>query len=163
MQCGRAMAPSSKTAFAPAPSRAVVAAATLVSQLLGTLAFAFGLVWIVALRVNDAAVVAVLVVGALAVFAGGHAHRGSVVALGACAAFDVAASVVGLARLPGVEAFTQPVLARFAAEDHLAVGLTVTGIVAALAAITCIAALPQARRFAAWRGQRVLEAARVRG
>lgn len=125
------------------------------------LAFALALVWIVALHVTQPAVIAVMIAGAACVFAGGNAHRGNVIALGICAAFDTAVAVLALARLPITEAFAWPPLARFHLEAQLPVLLLVSGVVAGLAAITCIAALPQARRFAAWRGEQILHAARV--
>ena len=155
------MAPPSVATSTPPPSRKVVATATLASQLLGTIAFALALVWIVALRVTDPVVIAVMVVGAVVVFAGGNAHRGNVIALGICAAFDAGVALAALARLPAADAFVWPPLARFHAAPHLAFAMVIAGIVAALAAITCIAGLPQARRFAAWRGEQILHAARV--
>jgi hypothetical protein len=155
------MSPASPAVYAPPPSRTLVATATLASQLLGTLAFALGLIWIVALRVTDPSIIAVMVAGAICVFAGGNAHRGNVIALGICAVFDVAVAVAALARLPATRAFAWPPLARFDVEQHLPIALLAAGIIAALAAITCIAALPQARRFAAWRGEQILHAARV--
>lgn len=155
------MAPAQVVVYAPPPSRTLVATATLASQLLGTLAFALGLIWIAALHVTDAAIVAVMVAGTVAVFAGGNAHRGNVIALGLCAVFDVAVAVATLARLQVTESFAWPPLARFGAESALPLAMLGAGVVAALAAITCIAALPQARRFAAWRGEQVLHAARV--
>ena len=161
--CGRAMAPAEVVIYAPPPSRTLVATATLASQLLGTFAFALGLVWIVALRVTDATILAVMLAGTVAVFAGGNAHRGNVIALGLCAVFDSAVALATLARLPVTEAFAWPPLARFGVDAHLTLAMLLAGVIAALAAITCIAALPQARRFAAWRGEQVLHAARVRG
>ena len=155
------MAPPSVAASTPPPSRRIVATATLASQLLGTVAFALALVWIVALRVSDPVVIAVMVVGAAVVFAGGNAHRGNVIALGVCAVFDAAVAIAALAHLPAAETFLWPPLARIQAEQHLALGMLIAGIVAGLAAVTCIAGLPQARRFAAWRGEQILHAARV--
>ena len=155
------MAPATPQTFAPPPSRTIVAAATLASQLLGTCAFALALAWIVALRVTEPQIIAVMIVGAVVVFAGGNAHRGNVIALGICATFDVAAACALLARIPAAEAFAWPPLARAGVEHYLAIAMLAAGIVAALAAITCIAALPQARRFAAWRGEQILHAARV--
>lgn len=155
------MAPPSPAASAPAPARTLVAAATLASQLLGTLAFALALVWIVALRVTEPTVIAVMVVGAACVFAGGNAHRGNVTALGICVVFDLAVAVAALVRLPAADAFAWPALARIHAEPHLALVMAAAGATAALAAVACIAALPQARRFAAWRGEQILHAARV--
>jgi len=155
------MAPESPTIYAQPPARTLVATATLASQLLATIAFALALVWIVALRVSEPAVIAVLCVGAVCVFAGGNAHRGNVIALGICAAFDIAVAITTLVRLPSAVAFTEVPFARFHAAAYLPAAMLVAGVIAALAAVTCIAALPQARRFAAWRGEQILHAARV--
>ena len=155
------MAPATPMTFAPPPKRSLVATATFASQLLGTIAFALAVAWIAALRVTEPQILAVMIVGAIVVFAGGNAHRGNVVALGICATFDVAVAAALLARVPVAEAFASPPLARLHVDQHLALALLAAGIVAALAAIACIAALPQARRFAAWRGEQILHAARV--
>lgn len=155
------MAPLSAAVIAPPPSRTLVATATLATQLLGTLAFALALVWIVALRVTDPVILAAGLAGAACVFAGGNAHRGNLVALGLCAVFDIGVAVATLARLPAAEAFAVPGFARIGAEQHVGLALFIAGTIAALAAITCLAALPQARRFAAWRGEQILHAARV--
>jgi hypothetical protein len=147
--CGAAMTRSIPIQYATPPARTLVTTATFATQLLGTLAFALALVWIVALRITAPPIIAVLLAGAVAVFAGGHAHRGNVIALGVCTAFDLAVAVFILARLSATEAFAWPALARL----HVAPTyfLLAAGILAALAAIACIAAMPQARRFAAWR------------
>ena len=155
------MAAATPQAFAPPPSRTRVAAATFASQLLGTFAFALALVWIAMLHVTEPSIIAVMIAGAAVVFAGGHAHRGNLVALVLCAAFDVTAAIALLARLPAAEAFAWPPLARIHAEQYLAIAMPIAGAVAALAAVACIAALPQARRIAAWRGEQILHAARV--
>lgn len=155
------MAPPSAAVTAPPPSRTLVATATLATQLLGTLAFVLALAWVVALRVTDPVVVAIAAAGAACVFAGGNAHRGNLAALGMCALFDIGIAVATLGRLSATEAFAVPAFAHVDAEQHVRLALFVAGTIAALAAITCIAALPQARRFAAWRGEQILHAARV--
>jgi hypothetical protein len=162
VQCGAAMYPKTE-ATEPPPARTLVSTATLASQLLGTIAFALALFWLVVLRVHDATVIGVLVTGAVVVFAGGHAHRGSVVALALCAAFDVAVAIAMFAKPPVALAFVWAPLARASetlAARHELVMITL-GAIAALAAIACGAARAQARRFAAWRDTRILHAARV--
>lgn len=157
--CGARMSRTMPITYAKPPSRAFVATATFASQLLGTFAFALALVWIVALRSTEPPVVGVLLAGAVAVFAGGNAHRGNVIALGICTVLDLAAALFLLARLAVTDAFAGPALARVGIDPPTYV-LLGTGIVAALAAIACVAAMPQARRFAAWRGEQILQAAR---
>lgn len=147
--CGAAMSRSIPIQYATPPTRTLVTTATFATQLLGTLAFALALVWIVALRVTAPPIIAVLIAGAGAVFAAGHAHRGNVIALGICTVFDLAAAAFLLARLSVTEAFAGPALARL--HVHPTYVLLAIGILAAVAAIACIAAMPQARRFAAWR------------
>ena len=148
--CGRAMAKTIPRPTPP-PSRAVVATAALVTQLLGTTAFALALVWILALHVTSTPVLAITAAGALCVFAGGAAHRGSLRALAACATFDLAVAILLFARPPEADAFLHPALAQLSATAHLALAATLLGAVAALAALTCLAAVPQTRRFAAFR------------
>jgi len=161
VQCGRAMAPLSSAIVTPPPSRIVVSIATLASQLLGTIAFALALVWIVSLRVTEPLVIGAMVAGAICVFAGGAAHRGNLVALGLVAAFDLGLAFAMLAKLPTAAAFLWGPLARIHADDHLALITSATGGAAALAALVCIIAMPQAKRFATWRDHQILHAART--
>ena len=162
IQCGAAMAPPT-IATDPPPRRALVSAATFASQLLATITFALALAWIAALGVIDALTIGILATSAICVFAGGTAHRGSLVALALCSAFDIGVALVTLARLPITNAFTSPPLAHLSEPlaNRLDAILLVIGAFAALSALACIAALPQARRFAAWRGEQILHAARV--
>ena len=156
--CGARMSRTMPITYAKPPSRAFVSTATFASQLLGTAAFALAIVWIVALRVTTPPVIAVLLAGAVAVFAGGNAHRGNIIALGICTVFDLAVAGLALPRLALTETFAAPALARLGvAPTYVLFG---AGILAALAAIACVAAMPQARRFAAWRGEQILQAAR---
>ncbi len=153
VKCGRAMAQRS-TEPPPTPPRSIVAAATLASQLLGTLAFGLALVWIVKHGNRAPWVFAILALGAVCVFAGGIAHRGSVRALAVCVLLDAAVAVVCLGHLSSVKGFMLPPVAWVAPAiaHELATAMTIAGAVAALAAVACIAAAPQARRFAQWRG-----------
>ena len=158
------MAPGvTASALGPAPARGLVSTATLLSQLFGTLAFALSLAWIISMRVTDGTVIGTLVVGAIVVFAGGNAHRGSLVGLVLCAAFDAAVAVLCLTKNATAGAFVGVPLARLSPSlfKHGELVLVVAGAVAAAAAIACMAALPQARRFAAWRGEQIMHAARV--
>ena len=150
VHCGAAMSPASSASFTRPPSRTFLAAATLATQLLGTLAFALALFWLVVLSHEQPVIFAVATAGAGAVFAGGAAHRGNLPALATCAAFDLALAAVLLARIPAADALLAPGLARLSAADHLALASTILGALAATATVACVAAFPQARRFAAW-------------
>lgn len=163
VRCGRAMATRIAEAYVPAPSRPVLATATLVSQVLGAVAFVLALVWRLRLGGEGAGIVAVMVAGAACVFAGGLAHRGSVVAVIACVAFDMAIAIACLTELSAAHAFVYVPVASIsaAAAAHLPLALAITGLLAVLAAIGCVAGLSQARRFAAWRDAQILQAARV--
>lgn len=146
----------------PAPSRPVLAGATLVSQLLGAITFALALLWIVKLGNRGGPTVAVMIAGALCVFAGGNAHRGSVLAVVACIAFDIAVAVACFA-VPEARAFVAAPIAWLAPAvvRHLAIAMVVVGSAGAIASVACLLALPQARRFGAWRDAQILRAARV--
>ena len=156
------MAPPSELPT-PAPSRARLAPATLVSQLLAASVFVMSLWWIVRHGNTDVAMIG-LVAGASGVFAGGMAHRGGVGALVACSVLDLALALSCLIAPPPVRAFVQPPLAKLSPRlvEELATSMIVMGVVAAIAAIACLVALPQARRFARWHDQRIQQAARAR-
>jgi hypothetical protein len=161
IQCGGAMAPASIARIAPAPSRGVAATATFVTQLLGTFVFALAVYSFVVLQRQEPFVIGLLAAGAFGVFAGGRAHRGSVNALCSCIAYDLALAVAVLSRIPEVNTFVTAPLQRLTLARVPT--LTTLGAVALVTAAACIAALPQVRRFAAWRGSRVMQAVRARG
>lgn len=163
VRCGAAMGLASTVVSVPAPRRTLVAAATLVSQLLGASVFALGLVWIIALHVTSEVVIGAVVASALVVFAGGHAHRGGHVALALCAAFDAAVGIALLLQIPIATAYTAAPMARIseALARHHEVIITITGGCAVVSAIACLAALPQARRFAAWQREQLDRLAHV--
>ena len=154
----------SSSAFTPAPPRWILSTAAFASQLLGTFAFAFALAWIYK---GDRLplTMAILVLGAASVFAGGHAGRGSASALGVCAAFDTAVAIACLCgiSISSAKAYVHAPLtwAAPSVANELPTAMAIAGVVAALAACACIAAVPQMRRFAAWRGEQILHAARV--
>lgn len=145
------------------PSRAMVAIATFTTQLLGALAFALAVVWIIKQGDRQPMTLTILTLGALGVFAGGNAHRGSILALALCALLDVAVAIGCLAKLSAVKAFVvTPVAWAAPSVGHeLALAISIAGIVAGLAASACIAAIPQTRRFTAWRDEQVLRASRA--
>ncbi len=161
VQCGAAMGRVMPRVAMP-PSRALLALGTFATQLFGTLAFAFALVWIIKLRVTDGLVIAGLVGGVACVFAGGAAYRGSVVALGVCAVLDLAIAIAFFAQYSDVVAFVTAPLASIAAQ-HLEPARMIVGCVAAMAAAECLVAAPQARQFAHWRSEQLRRAVFVRG
>lgn len=151
------MVPQSPNAFRPTPSRSIVSIATFTSQLLGALAFALAVVWIAKHGDRQPVTLTILVLGAVCVFAGGNAHRGSVLALALCALLDIAIAIACLAKISAVKAFVVTPLAWAAptVAHELAFAITIAGTVAVLAASACIAAIPQTRRFMAWRDELV--------
>jgi len=152
VRCGAAMGLASKVASVPAPRRTLVGTATFASQLLGTAVFVLGLVWIVALRTTTDVVFGALVASAILVLAGGHAHRGGVIALASCATFDLAIGIALLLKIPPAITYAEAPIVRIsdALARHHELVITITGIAAVVCAIACVAALGQARRFAAW-------------
>jgi len=127
--------------------------ATFTSQLFGALAFALAAVWLVVLGDHSPLTIGTLALGAVCAFAGGMAYRGSVNALGLCAVLDVAMGIALITKPFAVKAFVlvptmwvRPELVREAA-----LGMTLLGLVALATAAACIAAVPQVRRFVAWR------------
>lgn len=163
LQCCRAMVPESPNAFRPTPSRSIVAIATLTTQLLGAIAFALAVVWIIKQGDRQPMKLTILTLGAVGVFAGGNAHRGSVLALALCALLDVAVGVACLAKLAAVKAFVVTPLAWTAPHigHELALATTIAGAIAVFAASACIAAIPQTRRFIAWRDEQILHVSRA--
>ena len=159
VKCGRAMSPYKSDAFAIVPSRWMLSFATFISQLLGMLAFLMAATWMLKLGHRDVGAIGVALVGAVSVFAGGNAHRGSIRALGMCVAFDIAIGVACLIRWSSVTKFVYAPTAwaapRIAADLNLAMSITST--IALLTAVVCVVAVPQTRRYLAWhRTQRTL-------
>jgi hypothetical protein len=157
------MVPQWPDALHPTPSRSIIAIATCTSQLLGALAFALALVWIVKHGDRQPMKLTILALGAVCVFAGGNAHRGSVLALALCALLDIAVAVACLAKLSAVKAFVVPPVTWAAptVTHELALAITIAGTVAVLAAAASLAAIPQTRRFVAWRDEQHLRASRA--
>jgi len=161
--CGRAMTPPADLPT-PAPKRWLLAAATLVSQLLAIGLFTLALLWMIRHGDRSYLMVGFLVAGASGVFAGGSAHRGWTGALVGCAVLDLALSIACLSGAEHVKRFVAvPVVKLAPAFTRVDLAVAITGVVAAVAATACLLAIPQARRFAAWHDQRIEQAARRRG
>lgn len=152
VQCGRAMSPYKSDRFLIVPSRWILSFATFTSQLLGIIAFLMAAAWMLKLGHHNAGVVAVALFGAIAVFAGGHAHRGSVGALGVCAGVDLAIGVATLLKWRIVMTFAYYPLAWAAPKiaNDLVFAMSVASFVALIAAVACVFAVPQTRRYLAW-------------
>jgi hypothetical protein len=156
VRCGRAL--MTEPELPPAPPNAVAAVAVLASQLVGMLAFAVALAW--GWRASGdgrIAIGAVVAVGALWVLAGGGALRGSLFALVCCAVLDFALALTCLAGGDSVHDLVLATTARIAPEiivhaDRICAGV---GLFSALAAIMCIAAIPQVRRMAEWQDAQI--------
>jgi hypothetical protein len=162
VRCGAAMGRASIARIAIPPSRALLALGTFATQLFGTIAFALALVWIIRVGVTDDAVLVALFGGAVCVFAGGAAYRGSMVALGLCAVLDIAIAIALLAQQSHVIAFVTAPFANLSVQQLDMVRIVV-GCVAAMAAAECFVAAPKAREFAAWRNEQLKRAVFVRG
>jgi hypothetical protein len=128
--------------------------AALASQLLGMAAFCLVVAWAWIFKIDVGLALGVpLAIGALWVFAGGSALRGSLAALGCCALLDLALAATCFANASGAREFVRAATAQAAPAitPHVDVVFAIVGGVAALAAVACVAAIPQVRRMAAWR------------
>jgi hypothetical protein len=152
VQCGRAMSRHKSDTFSLVPSRWLLSSATFISQLLGILAFLMAATWMLELGHRNVGVITVALLGAVSVFAGGQAHRGSIGALGMCAGFDLAIGVVCLIRWSSVTKFVYAPTSWAAPEiaRDLNLAMSITSLVALLTAVVCIVAVPQTRRYLAW-------------
>jgi hypothetical protein len=146
------MSPYKSDAFSIVPSRWILSFATFISQLLGLLAFLMAAMWMLQLGHRNVGVIAVALFGALSVFAGGQAHRGSVWALGMCVGADLLVGVACLIRSASVTKFVYAPTAWAAPNiaSDLNLAMSITSIVALLTAVACIVAVPQTRRYLAW-------------
>ena len=153
VKCGRAMSPYNSDAFSIVPSRWMLAVATFISQLLGILAFLLAAIWMLDVGHRNGGVAAVALFGAVSVFAGGQAHRGSIGALGMCVVFDVAIGFACLIRPSIVTKFVYAPVAQTAPNiaGNLDVAMSIMTVVALLTAIVSMLAVPQSRRYLAWR------------
>ncbi len=159
VMCGRAMTPHKKDTFTRVPSRWILSFATFVSQLLGLIAFLIAATCMLELGHRNAAVFAVALFGAACVFAGGKAHRGSVRALGLCATIDLTIGVACLIPWSTVTDFVYAPTASVAPTiaNDLNSTMSITSLVALLAAVICIVAVPQTRRYLAWYRTQVVD------
>jgi len=167
VKCGRAMIPATLLPLAAPPGRALLASAMFATQLLGALVFALAFVWITKHHGDWPTNVAILCAGAIGVFAGGKAHRGSVRALGVAAVFDlgVATAFTCYGHVAAIKTFVVTPVAWVAPAllPMLSTIVMIAALIAVCAAAACIAAVPQTRRFAEWRYEQVLHAVRSWG
>jgi len=158
VRCGRALMSTPGVAAPPSSTVAVVAA--LASQLLGALAFFLVLASAWVFKIDGwVALGAPLALGALWVFAGGSAVRGSLAALTCCALLDTVLAAICFANAWGASGFVRAATARAAPAltMHIDTIQPIVGGIAALAAVACVAAIPQVRRMAAWRDARIAQ------
>jgi hypothetical protein len=156
VRCGRALTATLDVPSPPSISLAVVA--TLASLLLATVALCLVVAW--ALNVAHdprLAIGALLALGALWVFAGSSSLRGSLSGLGFCALLDIALALLALSSASPARGFVLPATAWIAPAiaPHVDTIFSAVGGAAALAAFTCLAALPQVRRMAAWQDAQI--------
>lgn len=161
------MIPATLLPLAAPPGRGLLASAMAATQLLGSLVFALAFAWLIKHRGDWPTNVAILSLGAIGVFAGGKAHRGSVVALGVAALFDlgVATAFTCFGRISAIKTFVATPVAWVAPAllPMLSTIVMIAAIIAVCAAAACVAAVPQTRRFAEWRYEQLLHAVRSWG
>jgi len=139
----------------PIPSKLIVTGASVLIELLCAIGFTLAALWM--LRTGDTGprAIAIAAICAVGILTGAMAYRGSVGglivggAIAAAIAFACAIDTSAVAEL-FVRARVAPLLVRD--PQKLA---TITAGVALIALGVCIAALPQARRFAAWQRMRI--------
>jgi hypothetical protein len=162
VKCGRALGPP-LPAPGPRPAIFLLAAATNVTQLVSGIAL--GLAIASAARHFDASAAfdAWLIVPLLGIFAGGKAYRGSPGALVVAAMIDtviVAVCLVGRDHV--IEMLHASGALRYVTVDTALLTYGIAAL-AGVAGLACLAALPQARRYAAWRHARIAIAFRTWG
>jgi len=162
VKCGRALGPP-LPAPGPRPAIFLLAAATNMTQLVS--AIALGLAIASAARHFDAsaALGAWLIVPLLGIFAGGKAYRGGPGALVVAAVIDAVIVAMCLAgRDHVIEMLHASGALRYVTVDTALLTYGIAAL-AGVAGLACLAALPQARRYAAWQHTRIELAFRTRG
>jgi hypothetical protein len=153
VRCGRAMhAP--RPPEPPVPSHVIIATASILVELLCAIAFILGAVWM--LRAGDTSprAIAVPAIAAIGLAAGALAYRGGVVSLIVGSTITAAIAILCSLQTAAVgELFLRAHLApTLGGPSRLA---TVTAGIALITLGICVAALPQARKFAAWQRVRL--------
>ena len=161
IKCGQALGPP-LPAPRPMPSIVLLAAAASATQLVSGVALGLALTW--AARHLDASphLVAWLIVSVLGIFAGGKAYRGSVGALYVAALIDV---VIVAMRLVSRDFLTEMLrvsgVVPYVTSSTELLGLSIA-VFASVAGVACLAAVPQARRYAFWQRRQIELAFRTR-
>ena len=146
VKCGRQMTSTDVQPTLP-PPRGRLGSATLVSQLVAACVFGLALWCFVRHAAPQGPLVGLMVASAAGVFAGGAAHRGSLLALVGCAVIDLAIGVCALQAWPGARPYVAALVAKV---PHASIATPIAGAVALVAAVACVLVAPEARRFAAW-------------
>lgn len=161
VKCGQALGPPLPEP-GPRPAIFLLAAAAGATQLLSGVAFGLAIAWMARRDGASTELLAWLIVSALGVLAGGRAYRGGVGALLVSALVDAAIVAV---RLPARDRITELLHASgvvpyvTADAEHLALSIAAF---AGAACLLCLAALPQAHRYAAWQRSQIELAFRTR-
>ena len=161
VKCGLAMGPPLPEP-GPRPAIFLLVTGTVATQLVSVLVLGLAIAW--AARRFDASseLLAWPIVSVLGIFAAGWAYRGSIGALLLAAILD--GGIVAM-RLPGRDRIAELLHASGAVPyvhddtEPLALGIVV---LAGVACVACLIAVPQARRFAAWQRSQIELAFRTR-
>jgi hypothetical protein len=161
IKCGQALGPP-LPAPGPRPAIYLLAVAASATQLVSGLVLCLALTW--AARRFDASsdLVAWLIVSIIGILAGAKAYRGSVGALLVAAAID---AVIVAMRLPDRDLLTELLhvsgVVPYVTDDTQLLALSIAAFAGA-SCLACLAALPQARRYAAWQRSQLELAFRTR-
>lgn len=153
VRCGRAMhAP--RPPEPPVPSHLIIAAASILIELLCALAFTLGAIWMLRTGDTSARAIAVPAIAAIGLAAGAYAYRGGVTSLIVGAAITAAIALACSLQPTTVgDLFLRAHLApALGPPNRLAL---LTGGLSLITVGICVAALPQARKFAAWQRDRL--------
>jgi hypothetical protein len=161
IKCGQALGPPLPEP-GPRPAIFLLAVAASATQLVSGLALGLAIAWAARRFEASSDLFAWLIVSILGIFAGGKAYRGGVGALLVAAAIDV---VIVAMRLPARDRVTELLHAsgvvRYVTVDEKLLALAIAAF-AGTACLACLAALPQARRYAAWQRSQIELAFRTR-
>ena len=161
IKCGQQLGPPLPER-APRPAIFLLAAATYATQLASGVVLCVAIAWAARRLDPSPALLPWLIVSLLGLFAAGKAYRGSVGSLLAAAAVDGALVAMCLAARDRLaELLRVSGVVPYVTSDAPRLALALAGA-AALASLLCLAALPQARRYASWQHRQIELAFRTR-
>jgi hypothetical protein len=155
VSCGRAMHAPLPPAE-PRPRTGVLALAALISQLVAMGVLALAIIWVLNHRQTSTPVIAFGGVALAGVITGSRVYRGSLVSVLLTAIIDAGFAGILFSRDSVLASFTYG--QQFVDPDGLSLSL---GGLAAVAAMLCAIAIPQARRFTAWQHDQLERAVRA--